>query len=298
MELRHLRYFKTVAELLHFGKAAEQLHISQPPLTRQIKDLERELGVLLFDRNNKRVALTEAGVYFLKTCDALIAQLERSKQLVKQIHDSVSGEFRIGYISATPQAFLAGILQNLKEHFPLLKTRLYEVSTTKQITALERGKLDVGILRAPVASVQLEITSLWQDHFAVVCPTESTLALQAEDLASAAFISYNRTYAPHYHTQFTACCHRLGFEPEVVHECNNMHSILCLVENGLGVAIVPSSVQHQYPNMRLRYMELANIPVTTETVMAHHLHTEHPALHIFKSSACGAVVKTPMVSGK
>ena len=118
MELRQIRYFKTVAELLHFSKAARQLHISQPPLTRQIKELERELGVLLFYRNNKRVMLTAAGAYFLKTCDELIMQLERSKQLVKQIHDSVGGEFRIGYISSTPQTFLAEILRGLKATFP------------------------------------------------------------------------------------------------------------------------------------------------------------------------------------
>jgi len=285
MELRHLLYFKTVAELLHFSKAAERLHISQPPLTRQIKELERELGVLLFHRNNKRVVLTEAGTFFLKTCDSLIVQLERSKQLVKQIHDSVSGEFRIGYISSTPQAFLAKILQELKSQFPLLKTRLYELSTAKQVKALELAKLDVGILRAPVSSIQLEVTSLWQDHFALVCPVDKILKLHADDLATQAFISYNRAYAPHYHDQFTACCNRLGFEPELVHECNNMHSILCLVENGLGVAMVPSSVQHQYPNLRLRFTDLKGIPVSTEIVMAHHLHTKHPALDIFKHLA-------------
>jgi len=142
MELRHLLYFKTVAEVLHFTKAAEKLHISQPPLTRQIKELENELGVQLFVRNNKRVALTEAGRYFLEASESLIRQLERSKQLVRQIHESVSGEFRIGYISSTPQVFLAHILQELKAKFPLLKTRLYELATVKQIKALEEGKVD------------------------------------------------------------------------------------------------------------------------------------------------------------
>src|SRR5690606_31899517 len=126
MEIRHLIYFKTVAELLHFSKAAQQLHISQPPLTRQIKELEKELGAVLFFRNNKRVELTDAGRFFLRECDSLIHQLERSKQLVKQIHESVSGDFRIGYISATPLTSLAEILQQLKNQYPLLKTRLYE----------------------------------------------------------------------------------------------------------------------------------------------------------------------------
>jgi len=283
MEIRHLIYFKTVAELLHFSKAAEQLHISQPPLTRQIKELERELGAVLFHRNNKRVALTDAGRFFLAECESLIQQLERSKQLVRQIHESVSGEFQIGYISATPLASLAKILQQLNQQYPLLKTRLYELSTAKQVKALEAGKLDVGILRAPVSSTQLEVTSLRQDPFSLVCAAEQSYSIPINDLARAPFISYNSGYAPYYHQQFIACCHRMGFTPQVMHECNNMHSILSLVESGLGIALVPSSVRHQYPYLKLRFTELTDIPVYTEMVMAHHRHTEHPALASFKA---------------
>ncbi|MEH6306721.1 LysR substrate-binding domain-containing protein [Olivibacter sp. CPCC 100613] len=281
MELRHLIYFKTVAELLHFSKAAERLHISQPPLTRQIKELEVELGVLLFHRNNKRVLLTEAGRYFLNECNGLIQQLERSKQLVKQIHESLSGEFQIGYISSTPLSALAKILQQLRIEYPLLKTRLYELSTAKQIRALEEGKLDVGILRAPIDSIYLDVKSLWQDPFVLVCPGNIP-AMQTGDLAKTDFISYNSNYAPHYHQQFIACCHRMGFEPQVVHECNNMHSILSLVENGLGVALVPASIKNQYPYLHLKFIELRDITLCTEIVMAYHRRTKHLALDSFK----------------
>jgi len=283
MELRHLIYFKTVAELLHFSKAAEQLHISQPPLTRQIKELERELGAVLFLRNNKRVVLTDAGRFFLSECESLIQQLERSKQLARQIHESVSGDFQIGYISSTPLTSLAAILQQLKHQYPLLKTRLYELSTAKQVKALEAGKLDIGILRAPVTSTQLEITSLWQDQFMWVCGAGSPYSINVTDLANAPFISYNSSYAPYYHQQFIACCHRIGFTPQVMHECNNMHSILSLVESGLGVALVPASIRHQYPYLKLQFTELTGIPVYTEIVMAHHRQTEHPALASFKA---------------
>ncbi|WP_257657918.1 LysR family transcriptional regulator [Parapedobacter lycopersici] len=292
MELRHLIYFKTVAELLHFSKAAAQLHISQPPLTRQIKELENELGAVLFHRNNKRVALTDAGRYFLGECELLIQQLERSKQAVRQIHQSVSGEFQIGYISSTPLTALAAVLRQLNVRYPLLKTRVYELSTAKQVSALEAGKLDVGILRAPVASTQLDITSLWQDQFALVCAAEHPVLLNADVLAKAPFISYNSTYAPYYHQQFIACCQRIGFMPQVIHECNSMHSILSLVESGLGVALVPVSIMQQYPYLKLQFTELIDIPVYTEIVMAHHRQTEHPALadfislsHLFKTSA-------------
>lgn len=282
MELRHLIYFKTVAELLHFSKAAEQLHISQPPLTRQIKELEKELGAVLFFRNNKRVTLTDAGRFFLSECDSLIQRLERSKQMVKQIHESVSGDFSIGYISSTPLTSLAALLQQLKIQFPLLKTRLYELPTTKQVSALEEGKLDIGILRAPVNSTLLEITLLWQDPFSLVSPVINSDALNANDLSNTPFISYNRDYAPFYHQQFIACCNHIGFTPQVIHECNNIHSILRLVESGLGVAIIPSSIKNQYPNLSLQFTELDNIQIRTEIVMAHHRQTEHPALISFK----------------
>ncbi|WP_134089107.1 LysR family transcriptional regulator [Olivibacter sp. XZL3] len=282
MELRHLLYFKAVAELLHFSKAAERLHISQPPLTRQIKELEAELGVLLFHRNNKRVLLTDAGHYFLRECEALIQHLERSKQVVKQIHESVSGEFHIGYISSTPLSSLASVLRALSSNYPLLKTRLYELSTAKQVKALEQGKLDVGILRAPVASTQLEISSLWQDQFVFACSKEKLIPLRADDLSRAHFISYNSSYAPYYHEQLIACCRRIGFEPQIAHQCNNMYSILSLVENGLGVAVVPASVTSQYPHLNLHFTEIKGIPVYTEIVMAHRGDTKHAALASFK----------------
>jgi len=282
MELRHLLYFKTVAELLHFSKAAEQLHISQPPLTRQIKELERELGAVLFHRNNKRVELTDAGRFFLGQCESLMQQLDRSKQLVRQIHESVSGDFQIGYISSTPLTSLAAILQQLNRQYPLLKTRLYELSTVKQVKALEAGKLDVGILRAPVDSTQLKITTLWQDRFTWVRGANSAYSLDATALARTPFISYNSRYAPYYHQQVVACCQRIGFTPQVMHECNNMHSILGLVESGLGVALVPSSIQRQYPYLNVQFTELTDNPVYTEIVLAHHRQTEHPALASFQ----------------
>src|SRR6202012_2420274 len=147
MELRHLLYFKTVAEQLHFRKAAAKLFISQPPLSRQIKELEKELDVLLFTRKDKRVELTDAGKYFKNEVNAIFARLEESKSIVKQIHNSESGEFKIGYISSVYQSHLADVLIAMRNVFPYIKTNLFEIPTLTQIKALEQGNLDVGILR-------------------------------------------------------------------------------------------------------------------------------------------------------
>jgi DNA-binding transcriptional LysR family regulator len=143
---------------LHFRNAAASLFISQPPLSRQIKELEEELGVQLFLRNNKRVVLTEAGKYFAATVDSIFAQLEESKNIARQIHQAAdSGELKIGYISSVYQPHLAEVLKALRQVFPYIKTSLYERPTIKQIEALEQGKLDVGILRAPVQSDKLTV---------------------------------------------------------------------------------------------------------------------------------------------
>ncbi|WP_028298559.1 LysR family transcriptional regulator [Olivibacter sitiensis] len=281
MELRHILYFHQVAAHLHFGRAAKALYISQPPLSRQIKELERELGVSLFERNNKRVKLTEAGKLFYSRTQSILNDLERSKQEVGQLKETVSGNFRIGYISSVPKEALAGMVKNLSLRFPLLKTRLYEVPSIKQVQALESGKLDIGIIRAPISSPKLQMTSLMQDGFVLISPAGADLGLDAS-LSEAIFISYNATYAPDYHNSFVACCHRLGFSPSVRHECNNMYSIFQLVASGLGVALVPQSVASQYPHLPINMQALPQgSSLSTELVLAHLREAIHPALDYF-----------------
>lgn len=285
MELRHLLYFKTVAEELHFHKAASRLCISQPPLSRQIKELEEELGVVLFERNNKRVTLTEAGKYFKKEVDELFSRLEESKNLVKQIYREASGQLRIGYISSTYHVHLVTTLKEMRSVFPFVKTSLYEVPTVKQVQALEDGKLDIGILRAPVNSEKLKLHTLFNDPFVVVMPASGnnfgTMEELSQYLKSQAFIFFNRHYAPSYYDKLVEICQRMGFYPDIVHEANNVHSILRLVENGLGVSIVPSSLSDQYTYLKLSYYELRSLPISTEVVVAHKLMQLHPAVDWF-----------------
>src|SRR6202012_2230528 len=184
MELRHLLYFKTVAEQLHFRNAALKLFISQPPLSRQIKELEDELGVLLFTRKNKRVTLTDAGKYFKTEVDAIFARLEESKSIIQQMHKSQTGELKIGYISSVYQSHLADVLITMRDVFPYIKTNLFEIPTLMQIKALEQGSLDVGILRAPVHSNQLKVQSLFFDPFMVVIPDNLSKFEKQNELAA------------------------------------------------------------------------------------------------------------------
>jgi DNA-binding transcriptional LysR family regulator len=285
MELRHLLYFKTVAEELHFRNAALKLFISQPPLSRQIKELEDELGVLLFTRKNKRVNLTDAGKYFKKEVDAIFARLEESKSIVQQIHKSESGELKIGYISSVYQSHLADVLIAMRDVFPHIKTNLFEIPTLTQIKALEQGRLDVGILRAPVHSNQLKVQTLFFDPFMVVIPN-MVAKFETQDelvvyLKSSPFIFFNKDFAPGYNNKLVEICGRMGFTPEIVHEANNVHSILQLIEAGLGVSILPYSLKRQYGYLKVSFIELENIPVNTEVVLAYKQTNKNAALKWF-----------------
>lgn len=286
MELRHLLYFKTVAEHLHFRKAAAALFISQPPLSRQIRELEEELGAQLFTRTNKRVLLTEAGQYFKAEVDALFARLEEIKIIALQIHSSErGGELKIGYISSVYQHHLAEVLKAMREVYPYIKTCLFEVPTVKQIEALEQGKLDVGILRAPVHSEKLKLHSLFFDPFMVVIPSAKKTFSSQEELSrfiqERPFIFFNKDYAPDYNDKLTEICERLGFKPTILHESNNVHSILQLVEAGLGVSILPASLEPQYSSLNVSFIGLNDIPISTEVVLAYKRSNSSPALQWF-----------------
>jgi DNA-binding transcriptional LysR family regulator len=285
MELRHLLYFKTVAEELHFRNAALKLFISQPPLSRQIKELEDELGVQLFTRKNKRVNLTDAGKYFKAEVDDIFARLEKSKSIVQQIHKSESGELKIGYISSVYQSRLADVLIAMRDVFPYVKTNLLEMPTLTQIKALEQGNLDVGILRAPVHSNQLNVQTLFFDPFVVVIP-DTGLKFETQHhlagyLKNSPFIFFNKDFAPGYNDKLVEICGRMGFTPGIVHEANNVHSILQLIEAGLGVSILPYSLRQQYGYLKVSFIELENIPVSTEVVLAYKQTNKNTALKWF-----------------
>lgn len=272
MELRHLLYFKTVAEELHFRKAALKLFISQPPLSRQIRELEEELGARLFERSNKKVSLTPAGTYFKKQVDSIFSQLTETKNVVKQLHDNISGELKIGYISSTYHQQLMDTLKEMRAVFPLLSVKLYEIPTVKQVKALEEGKLDIGIMRAPLNSDQLTVVSLFQDPFVIALPDHAPpvnhLSQWSKYLAQQPFIFFNRDYAPVYHQKLVEICQRMGFTPEITHEANNVHSILRMVAHGAGVSILPSAIKDHFPELKIRYIDLSELAITSEVVLA------------------------------
>ena len=275
MELRHLKYFLAVAEELNFTKAAERLFISQPPLSRQIRELENELGATLFLRNNKRVQLTEAGVYFKKEIEKQLQDLDAICIKTRKIAEHLTGEYRIGYISSTFSKTITDVVQFLIRKYPYLNIKLFEVNTAQQIKDLEQGKLDLGILRAPVIADTLQ-TSVWfKDTYALVFNPRYFQISSMEDIKAmkdVVFVFFNQAYAPMYHQGLLEICAYYHFTPNVVHESNNINSILQLVTNGLGVSIVPSSVA-QHASKALKFLAVDKAFYSTVLLASKHKHT-------------------------
>ncbi|MGA9637201.1 LysR family transcriptional regulator [Flavobacterium sp.] len=271
MELRHLKYFLKLAEELSFIRAAEKLFISQPPLSRQIKELETEIGAQLFERNNKKVVLTEAGKYYQNEIRDLLKNLERINIQAKKIDENQSGEFRIAYVSSTFSGAISNLVQHLTEHYPYVRFRLYEVPTIKQISAIEDLKIDLGILRAPLFSPKIT-TELWfQDSFSLVF-NKNLYPIEKEqdisNLSDTTFVFFNKVYAPQYYVNLLQICAHFGFVPKVVHESNNVSSIIQLVKSGLGVSIVPTSVVRSHLFPELGCIELHSIALFTDILLA------------------------------
>ncbi|MDA6069909.1 LysR family transcriptional regulator [Flavobacterium sp. AC] len=267
MELRHLKYFLAVAEELNFTKAAEKLFISQPPLSRQIIELEEEIQARLFNRNNKKVELTEAGKYFEKEVRELFQNLERITIKTQKIAKNVSGDFRIAYISSIYSSVISELIQHLKAEFPYVNFKLFEISTTKQISALEQGKIDLGIIRSPIKSPIIKSQLWFRDGFSVVY-NKSLIQINSEkeipNLKDETFVFFNKNYAPHYHEVLLELCAFYGFTPKVVHESNNINSIVQLVKNGLGISIVPSNIAKNNQDLEIGFIELKKVNLFTD----------------------------------
>jgi len=251
MELRHLRYFVTLAEELHFTRAAARLGISQPPLSQQIRQLEELLGTPLFQRSNRRVALTEAGRTMLGEARAALAQAARAETVARRAARGEVGELRIGLFSSAPllPAFRDAVLA-FRRRVPEVQLTLEEGPTMGQIELLRRGRLDAAFLRCPSADdlpLDLETVELAREPLVVALRRDHPLArapgrLPLGALAGEAMIFFSRSVGTTLHAQLEALCRRAGFAPRIVQETRENSTLMGLVGAGLGLAVVPLSL--------------------------------------------------------
>lgn len=273
IDLRHLKYFMVLAEELHFGRAAEKLFISQPPLSRQIKHLEDQLGVSLLLRNNKKVELTRFG-NFLKTEGEKIfsemRQLEKNIQLMK-VNDE--GIVRIGYVGAVMFSSFKSIFVQLKSAFPKLQFILNELNNVSQIDGLKRNMLDIGFIRGPLDIDGLSYFTIEQSSLSIVISANHEFANKESialcDLATEPFIQFSKTCAPPFHRSIENIFKKKNIEPIVVHETSQFNALLRLVESGFGYSIVPTNLKQGY-DIGVKYYELADIEEKTEIEMIYN----------------------------
>jgi DNA-binding transcriptional LysR family regulator len=251
IEVRQARYFLAVAETLHFGRAAERLAMSQPPLSQAILQLERQLGVTLFDRGGRRVTLTETGRAFAADCRKLIAAAQHAQEVATQAEAGLVGTLRIGVVTSALSEPLLSTLAAFRHARPRVDLRITEVDTASGQQALLQHEIDIAVVRPSAPVRGLRIQPWRRDEFVIALPPGHPLAAGAPspvDLARFAdepWVWLRREASPDYHDQLMTICRTAGFSPDVRHLANSILTQLAMAASGLGVTLVPNVTVRQ-----------------------------------------------------
>jgi DNA-binding transcriptional LysR family regulator len=255
MELRHLRYFVAVAETLNFNKAADQLSISQPPLSQQIKDLEQELGTLLFMREKKKVSLTEAGQAFLLEAKIILSRTESAKEYMKHFGKGLSGRLKVGITEPAMLDVATEILQTFKTKHPDIEVILKDDWTEPLVRSLMSEELDIAFLHPPIANQNIKIQPINESGMLLCLPKSHPLAqkkvVAVKELANEHFLIHPRIEGPVLYDEIISLCLKAGFSPKIVQETIPQHVSIAFVAAGLGVSFVSASMQlFQHPSVK------------------------------------------------
>ena len=267
MELRHLRHFLALADELHFGRAAQRLAMTQPPLSLSIQQLEASVGARLFDRDSKGVRLTAAGQAFVPRARSLLAQADEAKALARDVAAGAVGRLRVGMVGSLLYRGLPGWMQAFARAHPGVALSLVELNSQEQIDALLRRELDVAFVhgrRRPDALRSLQVDA--QPFVACVPDTHALTARRSVALGALrdeAFILFSREVSPAYHAQIVELCAQAGFYPRVRHELRHWLSVVAAVAQGLGVAIAPAPMRRS-GLAGARFLALKDVDATSE----------------------------------
>jgi DNA-binding transcriptional LysR family regulator len=247
VELRQLRYFVAVAEERHFGRAAKRLRLSQPPLSAQIKGLEEELGVKLFQRSTRQVALTDAGRTFLERAEGILEAVEEAKEAAKGADEGARGRLEIGFISSATLGLLPPAIRLFRERFGGVEIELRELTSAQQIDALYAGEIRVGLVRLPLRAPGLRFEPLQEESFLVALPSghplEALESVPLEAMVDQPLIFFTRQLMPSLHAQIVELFQRVGAFPNVVQHAVHLQTIVGLVASDVGLAILPEPAE-------------------------------------------------------
>ena len=246
IEARHLRYFVAVAEERGFRRAAQRLHLSQPPLSQQVAQLEARVGAQLLVRSRQGVALTRAGETFLRDARTVLADLDRAVESARRAGAGETGLVRVGFVGSAVYPVVPDVVRAFRAARPDVEVRLRELPTTAQVTALATGALDVGFARLPLDVPELAVERVARERVVAALPEGHPLTARREvgleELAREPLIMFPRAQAPRFFDHLLASVAATGVVPRVVQEAPEMQTIIGLVASGLGVSLVPASV--------------------------------------------------------
>lgn len=285
MELRHLRYFTAVAEELNFRRAADRLHVAQPALSKQICDLEEELGAQLFHRTKRKVELTEPGRVFLTEARHTLAHAEQAARAVQRASRGEIGRLVVGFVMSATCTVLPAVVQVYRARYPDVELVIKETTGTSQGTLdLHEKRIHAAFLRHPVREEAFGVQPVLYEPIIVALPEGHPLAREpqvpARRLTSEPFILFPRNEGTPFYDQILSFCHRAGFSPKVVQEASQMQTILSLVAAGMGVALIPASVRSLH-SAGVIYKALRERSPKTGIVVAWRREDSFPALSEF-----------------
>lgn len=297
LELRHLKYFVTVADELHFGRAAERLGISQPPLSQQIHALEQRLGAKLFERKGRGIVLSDAGNALLPRARTILTQTERAAESVARSQRGELGELHLGLMSSGPfTVVVPRVLARFRERLPDVRLLIHEMATVQQIDALEQGLIDVGVIRPEALPNGIKAIELFKDSLTVVMHASNPLAagsgpIDIRELADEDFIFFQRHLGVRLYDEVIALCTRAGFSPRILYEVRELPTIIGLISGGFGVAVLPGSVQRMMVE-NVVYRPVADMEAATAVWAIYRDDANDPMVRAFLDIAQCLASKT------
>lgn len=289
MDFRQLNYFVAVAEELSFSRAAVRLHMSQPPLSQQIKLLEDDLGVTLFDRTRRSVELTHAGALFYEQALAILKQYAQAKELCAWTSDGRAGKLRIAFTASVPifEEF-PRLIQGFRQAYPNIEMDLLHLSTGEQLLALASNEIDVGFLRPSLnfrAPSSIEAFDLWHDELMLAAAKShgtggDGVTVRLSELAQEDFILFPQALGCGLFEHISTITARAGFSPRIVQEVRENSTTLALVAAGLGVSIVPSTYVYTKPP-GVAFRKIGDAETESKIVMASSRNREMASLGLF-----------------
>jgi DNA-binding transcriptional LysR family regulator len=288
MELRHLRYFVTVAEELHFGRAAERLNMSQPPLSRQIQELEEELGFTLFTREYHKVTLTEAGRTYLAHAQLILDHVARARQEAAGIARGGTGLLRVGHGTHLPDGFVTRVLAAFQEAAPGIAIELLEAPTPRVLRALQQKSIEVGLILTPADPAGLIVKPLLREPLVIALPIDHPYAnaplRHLSQLAVENFVTCRKYEDPGYREIVDAICQREGFLPRVTQAVEHKTTVLDLVASGLGITFIQRSATTERPD-GIRYVEFPDCIPHIDSAIAWRADARHESIALFAETA-------------